>query len=247
MPTPVITWHPPQTFDPDEPGLGLPLLDGVEHALIYDPLPSACNLDDGGTGRYESLRHGTYSHHQKIVLFEDTFIVYWTQHSRDENGPGQRLLAKVGTFNADCTDIAWGGDETLFEIAPAPVPVRRKHWEHDPGLVYETYASGSLKLINGSLYVIGGLSACHGWTDDVQYHGFPGKPLPPERWFDANDNSKGVHFDIWWDLGCHFVQEWRLADGRLVAASPLYKRNEPITRVEVAVGRFKLDEFDRAA
>jgi hypothetical protein len=22
-------------------------------------------------------------------------IVYWTQHSRDENGPGQRVLAKV--------------------------------------------------------------------------------------------------------------------------------------------------------
>jgi len=48
-----------------------------------------------------------------------------------------------------------------------------------------------------------------------------------------------VRFDIWWDLGCHFVQEWRLEDGKLIAASPLYKRNEPATRVEVAVGRFK--------
>lgn len=240
-----ITWNPPASFNPEAPGLGLPPLEGVTHTLLYDPLPSRCEVDCGGSGRYESLRHGTYSHHPQIVLLEKAFIVYWTQHSRDENGPGQRLLAKVGTFNADRTDIAWGGDETLFEIAPAPVPVRRKHWEHDPDLIYETYAHGSLKLISGRLYVLGALSACHGWTDDVQYHGFPGKPLPPEHWFDAAGPEwwrprKGIGcFDVWWDLGCHFMQEWRLDGGRLVAASPLYKRNEPVTRVEVAVGRFK--------
>ncbi len=237
--TNIIDWQPPATFNPETPGLGLPPLEGVEHTLLYDPLPSRCNLDDGGNGRYESLRHGTYSHHQKIVLFEDKFIVYWTQHSRDENGPGQRVLAKLGTFNADRTDIVWGGDETLFEIAPAPVPVRRKHFEHEPNLIYETYAHGSLKLINGRLYMIGALSACHGWTDDVQYHGFPGKPLPPEHWFDAPNWEKDARFDIWWDLGCHFVQEWRLQNDKLFAASLLYKRNEPVTQVEVAVGRFK--------
>ncbi len=237
--TNTITWKAPETFDPEAPGLRLPPLEGVEHTLLYDPLPSRCEPEYGGDGRYESLRHGTYSHHQKIVLFEDRFIVYWTQHSRDENGPGQRMLAKVGTFNADRTDIDWGGDETLFEIAPAPVPVRRKHFEHDPNLIYETYAQGSLKLINGRLYMIGALSACHGWTDDVQYHGCPGKPLPPERWFDAPDHENGVCFDIWWDLGCDFVQEWRMEDGELMAASPLYKRSEPVTQVEVAVGRLK--------
>lgn len=238
MTTP-ITWHPPKTFNPETPGLGLPPLAGVEHTLLYDPLPSRCELDYGGNGAYESLRHGTYSHHPQIVLFENQFIVYWTQHSRDENGPGQRILAKVGTFNDERTDIVWGGDETLYEIASAPVPVRRKHWDHDPDLIYETYAHGTLKLVNGRLYVKGMLSACHGWTDDVQYHGFPGAPLPPEHWFDGRDVSKGVRFDIWWDMGCHFVQEWRLDCGKLVAASPLYKRNEPVTRVEVAVGRFK--------
>ena len=163
-----VQWKPPASFDAQTPGLGLPPLEGAAHTLIYDPLPSKCNVDEGGDGRYESLRHGTYSHHQRILLVEDKFIVYWTQHSRDENGPGQRLLAKVGTFNADRTDIDWGGDETLFEIALAPVPVRRKRWEHDPDLIYETYAGG-----------------------------------------------------------------------KLVAASPLYKRSEPVTQVEVATGRFK--------
>jgi len=74
-----ITWHPPETFNPEMPGLGLPPLAGVEHTLFYDPLPSRCNLDDGGDGTYESLRHGTYSHHPQIVLFEIPFIAYWFQ------------------------------------------------------------------------------------------------------------------------------------------------------------------------
>ncbi len=234
-----LRWEPPASFDPQAAGLGLPPLAGLKHAVIYDPIPSRCNLDEGGNGRYESLRHGTYSHHQKILLLDDAFIVFWTQHSRDENGPGQRLLAKVGTFNADRSDVDWGGDETLFEIAPAPVPVRRKRPEHDPELIYETYAGGGLKVINGRIYLIGQLVACHGWTDDVQYHGRPGKPLPPEHWFDAPDHQRDVRFDVWWELGCGFVQQWRLAEGRLVPASPLFKRSDPVREVEVATGRFK--------
>ncbi len=233
-----ITWQPPETFDPHTPGLGLPPLQGVEHTLLYDPLPSQCELDRGGDGRYESLRHGTYSHHPKIVLFEDTFIVYWTQHSRDENGPGQRLLARVGTFNADRTQIDWGGQETLFEIAPPPVPVRRRQWTHDPDLIYETYAHGALKLINGRLYLTGKLSACHGWANDMKYHGFPGAPVPAENWSDAGGQN-GFNRDTWWDLGCRFVQEWRIEHGALVPASPLYKQTEPVTRVEINPGRFK--------
>ena len=234
-----LTWQPPASFDPEKPGLGLPTLEGVEHTLLYDPLPSRCELDYGGDGRYESLRHGTYSHHQKIVLFENQFIVYWTQHSRDENGPGQRLLAKAGTFNADRTNIDWGGDDMLFELAPAPVQVRRKHLEQDANLIYETYAHGGLKLINGRLYVMGKLAACHGWADDMKYHGFPGAPVPAEHWADGRDKEQGFNRDVWWDLGCEFVQEWRIEDDKLVPASPFYKRSNPVTRVEVSPGRFK--------
>jgi len=234
-----ITWQPPASFDPEGEGLGLPPLEGVEHTLLYAPLPSQCELDYGGGGRYESLRHGTYSHHQKIVLVEDAFIVYWTQHSRDENGPGQRLLAKVGVFNADRSDIDWGGDETLFEVAPAPVPVRRKRSEQDANLIYETYAHGGLKLINHRLYVIGKLAACHGWADDMKFHGFYGAPVPAAHWSDGRDKERGFNRDVWWDLGCEFVQQWRYEDGGLVPASPLYKRSDPVTTVEINPGRFK--------
>ena len=110
-------------------------------------------MDEGGDGHYESLRHGTYSHHQRMVVYQDKLIVYWTNHSHDENGPGQRVLAKVGTFGPDRSAVDWGGDETLVELAPAPMPVRRRLWHHDPDVMYEGYASAMLQLINGKLYV----------------------------------------------------------------------------------------------
>jgi hypothetical protein len=66
MTTP-ISWNPPGTFNPETPGLGLPPLEGVAHTLLYDPLPSRCELDYGGTGRYESLRHGTSSHAMPVA------------------------------------------------------------------------------------------------------------------------------------------------------------------------------------
>ena len=236
---PPIRWVPPPTFDKGKVGLGLPKLEGVTHWLIYDPLPSKCNVDEGGTGRYESLRHGTYSHHQRIVLHEDKFIAYWTNHSKDENGPGQRLLAKVGTFNSDRTDVEWGGDETLVELGPAPVPVRRRLWTHDPDEMYEGYASCMLQLINGKLYVRGSMVGCHGWTNDVKYHGRCYKPIPAENWSDGRDTKRGFRWDMWWPLGMGFVQRWRIEGKTLVPDSPMYKFNDAFTKVEVTPGRFK--------
>ena len=239
QPASPIHWVPPPTFSKTRPGLGLPQLEGVTHRLLYEPLPSKANVDEGGSGRYESLRHGTYSHHQRIVLHQDKFIVYWTNHSRDENGPGQRLLAKVGTFNGDRTDIDWGGDETLVELAPAPMLVRRRLWTHHPDEMYEGYASCMLQLINGRLYVRGSMVGCHGWTNDVKYHGRCYKPIPAANWSDGRDPKRGFRWDMWWPLGLGFVQRWRVEGKTLVPDSPLYKRNEPFTRVEVTPGRFK--------
>ena len=236
---PPIRWVTPPTFDRDKEGLGLPVLEGVEHTLLYDPIPSTANIDEGGDGRYESLRHGTYSHHQRVVLCEDKFIIYWTNHSRDENGPGQRLLAKVGTFNAARSDIDWGGDETLVELAPAPMPVRRRQWQHDPDEMYEGYASAMLQLINGRLYVRGSMVGCHGWTNEVKYHGRCYKPIPAENWSDARDPRRGFRWDMWWPLGLGFVQRWRSEGKALVPDSTMYKFNDAFTQVEVTPGRFK--------
>lgn len=234
-----LRWVAPAGFDKAMPGLGLPQLEGVTHHILYDPLPCRANADEGGSGRYESLRHGTYSHHQRIVLVEDKFIVYWTNHSQDENGAGQRLLAKVGTFNADRTDIDWGGDETLVELSPPPMPVRRRGWSHDPEEMCEGYAGSMLQLIHGRLYVRGNLVACHGWTDDVKYHGRCRGPIPAVHWSDGHDRSRGFRWDLWWPLGMEFVQGWEIRAGNLRPSTPLYQISAPVSRVEVTPGRFK--------
>lgn len=234
-----LRWLPPAEFAKGQPGLGLPQLAGVTHYLLYDPLPSKANVDEGGDGRYESLRHGTYSHHQRFVVYRDKLIVYWTHHSRDENGPGQRLLAKVGTFTADRGDVVWGGDETLVELSPPPMPVRRRGWTNDPAVMADGYASSMLQLVNGRLYVRGNVVACHGWTDDVKYHGRCREPIPAAHWSDGQDRSRGFRWDLWWPLGLEFVQGWELQDDRLVPSTALYKLSEMVGRVEVTPGRFK--------
>lgn len=234
-----IRWNAPPGFDKDKPGLGLRELEGVTHHILYDPLPSNANADEGGIGAYESVRHGTYNHHQRILISGGHCIVYWTNHSRDENGPGQRLLGKVGTFTEGKKDIVWGADETLVELSPAPMPVRRRGWTHDPETMFEGYAASMLQLIDGRLYVRGSLMACHGWTDDVKYHGRCHKPIPAEHWSDGRDRRRGFKWDLWWPLGMEFVQRWRIENGTLVSDSPLYKMREPVDRVEVTPGRFK--------
>lgn len=236
---PPIRWVLPPGFSKEAAGLGLPQLEGVAHHLLYDPIPSKANVDEGGDGRYESLRHGTYSHHQRFVVFQDKLIVYWTNHSRDENGPGQRLLAKVGTFTSGMDDVDWGGDETLVELSPAPMPVRRRGWTHDPEVMCEGYASSMLQLINGRLYVRGNIVACHGWTNDVKFHGRCRGPIPAANWSDGQDRSRGFRWDLWWPLGMEFVQGWKLEGRTLAPSTPLYKISEPVKRVEVTPGRFK--------
>jgi hypothetical protein len=229
---------PPATFDPNAPDLGLPPFPAASHALLYDAVPSAANVDEGGDGRYESLLHGTYSHHPAIVVLGRTFIVYWTNHSKDENGPGQRVLAHVGQFDEAFEEIDWSGRNALVEIIPPPIPVRRRPWNHDPDIVYP-YGAGSLQLINGRLYTLGGIHACHGYTNNVKYHGHQTKPLPAADWSDNLDRDHGFVYDVWLDLGLSFAWRWKISGGTLVPDSPLYARSPLTTRFEVCDGRWK--------
>lgn len=238
-PAPPIRWVPPPSFDEKAPGLGLPLLPGLQHAILYDPLPCRAAVDEGGDGRYEGLRHGAYNHHQQIALTHDKFIVYWTNHACDENGPGQRILAKAGTFNADRTAVDWGGDETLVELAGAPVPVRRRNPVFPPDVIAEAYAFGQVRVIDGRLYLFGRLEACHGWTNDVKHHKRVSGPIPAANWSDARDLKRGFRWDMWRDLGLRFVQQWEVHGKTLRPASPLYKTCEMVERIEVTPGRFK--------
>ena len=239
---PPITWKKPRSFNHGVAGLGLTKFQGAEHWVIYDPKPCRGNLDEGGSGKYESVMHGTYSHHTRIVLYKDKLIVYWTNHSKDENGPGQRVLAKVGTFNEDRAAIDWGGDETAVEIAPPPVPVRRRKRAHDPNVINEHFVQGTLFEANGRLYFSGLMKAVHGYTDQPQYsHPAEVKgPTPAKHWRDKRDKDAGFKQEIYWNLGFNFVQAWKIKGNTIVPASPIYKRSDLIaTQYEVTPGRIK--------
>lgn len=222
-PTPPLTWLRPASFDVAQPNLGLPLLPGVEHAVLYSPKPALA--DSGG---YESLRHGLYNHHQQFLVHGNRVIVYWTNHLQDENGPGQRLLAKVGTIAADGGSIDWGGDETLVELAgPAMTPQRRLTNNNHPA-INGAFLDGELTQVNGKMYLRGRLQACDGWTDDMRYHNTPLRAPVPEAHYRSNQDKKGgFRWDVYWFLGS-FVQQFDFVEGKLTATSPIYFIGAPI-------------------
>lgn len=221
-----LVWAPPALFDPAKPHLGLPELSGAKHSTLYAPKASKADPKDGGTGRYESLRHGTYNHHQQFLVHGDKVIVYWTNHVQDENGPGQRLLAKVGTLVDGGNDIAWGGDETLVELAPPAMPALRRQADSDSGVVDSAFLDGELTLVDGKMYLRGRLQACDGWTDDMRFHNSPlRQPVPEEHYRSGLDKKGGFRWDLYWFLGS-FVQQWGLVEGKLTATSPIYLLGE---------------------
>ena len=233
-----VFWKKPVTFNPDVSGLGMEVFGGAMHSYIYDPLPSAACLDEGGDGHYESVAHGTYNHHPQLIQLQDKLIAYWTNHAKDENGPGERMLAKIGTFNTDMTEITWGGNETIVEIAPQPVLVNRRTYEHDPALISEIFVKGMLEVIDGKIYSIGDILAIHGWTDDPVYHGIQYSPVPIEHWSDEYNSSTGFTLDVWWKLGKYY-QRWVVVGNSLEPNTPLYISGALPTQVEVTSGNFR--------
>ncbi|MES2735187.1 MAG: hypothetical protein V4672_02630 [Verrucomicrobiota bacterium] len=222
-PGPPLVWVQPPSFDADKPHLGLPELPGVKHSVLYAPKPSQADQ-----GNYESLRHGLYNHHQQFLVNGNRVIVYWTNHLQDENGPGQRLLAKVGTLAADGGGISWGGDETLFELAgPAMMP-RRRLTNNDGETIDSAFLDGELTLVNGKMYLRGRLQACDGWTDDMRYHNSPlRQPVPEAHYRSGLDKKGGFRWDLYWFLGS-FVQQFDFVEGKLTATSPVYLLGTPI-------------------
>ncbi len=237
-----LKWNRPRNFNHGIPGLGMTPFKDAEHWVLYDPKPCKGNVDEGGNGKYESVMHGTYSHHTRIVLHEDKFIFYWTNHSKDENGPGQRVLAKVGTFSKDKSAIDWADDETVVEIAPAPVPIRRRTRSHDPEVVNEHFVQGTMFEANGRLYFKGRMKAVHGYTDRPEYaypHEVEG-PTPAKHWRDKRDKGAGFEQEVYWSLGFSFVQAWKIKGKTIVPASPIYKMSElKETEHEITPGRIK--------
>lgn len=236
-----IKWVAPSSFDPDLPGMGLPQLPGCKSQVIYDPLMCRSAVDEGGDGRYESVLHGTFNHHQGFVLYQDKIIAWWSNHARDENGPGQRVIGRWGTWVGDSASadarINWGYVPSFVEFMPPPVPVRRRWWHVDP-YVIQPYIDGSLSVRNGKLYSIGQVTCIGGWTTEELLRR-PTGPLPPEKWNDRLDLSRGFRYDLWYDVGPQFAQRWTFRDGQLVPDSPMYRMTPDVSRIEVTPGRWK--------
>jgi len=223
-----LEWVRPQTFDPEKLHLGLPLLTGVTSRVLYAPLTSAAER----TGCYESLKHGTYSHHQTFVRSGEWLLVQWTQHAGDENGPGQRLLVKAGRIKADRSDVDWGGDETLSELCPPAQPVRRRRSVDDNATIDSVFLSGGLEALeDGRMFLTVRLKVCDGWTDDVRYHDGAGltEPVPDERYRAGQSTVEGRRYR--WDLYWHIARYMRQVEvderGAVRPAGPMYRIGRP--------------------
>ncbi len=232
-----ITWIPPATFNAELKGLGLPQLEGIEHRIIYHPKWSNANVDEGGNGVYESLEHGTFCHGPSPLVVGDHIVVTWTNHTRDEGGPGLRKISRVGRIIDGGREIDFGGPERLTQVAAPPIPPRRRSFNVDPVTMWP-YVGGSLNLISGKLYLMGSLTCAIGYTNGEQYRMTSG-PVPEEHFRDSLDIEAGYNFDKWASLGFSFVQRFRIEGDHLVEDSPLYQRSPLIERFEVTPGRFK--------
>ena len=221
-PEPPLVWVTPPGFDPQKPGLGMEQLPGITTVSIYDPLISNADPSMGGHRAYESVLHGTYNHHQQFVLIGDEILVFWTNHVRDENGPGQRILARTGRFDGK-GGIIWAPAEKIVEVAPPGHPPRFRSEVDDQDTVDGAFMDGTLFLADGRLFLRGRLLLCDGWTDRPEYH-FPPKtePIPDENY--SPGKTKTHRMDCYWYFTT-FVQEWKLADGQLLPVSPLYLLN----------------------
>lgn len=232
-----LQWKQQSSFDPEKPGLGLPSLRGVENTVIYAPAVSRAAVEEGGDGRYESTLHGTYNHHTDVVVVGDKVVVYWTNHSNDENGPGQRILARWGVLNETRDAIDWGDPaKRTIELVPAPVTVRRR-LPLDPAPAERRSVVAKVDVVDGRLRVSGRILMWHGWTDDPAVR-FPGdKPIPEKNYRPTPDDQNGYgkifRYDMMWETGPAFRQLWSFENGELVPASPLYLEQEPATSLQL--------------
>ncbi len=229
---PPLVWKQPAGFDPGKAGLGLPVLTGTTHRVLYDPLPSEADK----TGRYESLRHGTYNHHQTFFRYNNRVIIRWTNHMQDENGPGQRCLAKTGRLTEDGSDIDWGGDETLSELCPPPHPVRRRRSADTNSVIDGLFATAGLHILeDGQMFVSVQVKLCEGWTDDLKYHTGLSEPVPDEHYNPGPDRKRGFKWDIYWKMGNYLRQVEMDDTGRIMPIGPMYIIGKPPLTTELQI------------
>lgn len=224
-----IQWRPPEGFDPDVDGLGLPQLEAVEHIELMHCHKGNAPFDEGGTGKYESLLEGTWNHNIRHAVFQDRFIAIWDNHAQDENGPGSRVLARAGKVLNDEGEIDWGTEDDILEIAPPPVPVRRRKLHSDEDAIRDAQATAQFYTIDGRMFLCGRIQALHGVATGLlpgQRNVPWGETLPSGTYHFAKAAGAAGATYVVFDLGVRFFQEWGIKDDRLQPISPLYKENE---------------------
>jgi len=228
-----LRWIPPAGFDPRIPGLGFEPLEEAEHFEFFHARRSTAAIEDGGTGYYESLHHGTWNHVPAVTVFRDRMIAYWRNHVCDEGGPGTRILGQVGKILSETGEVDWGSEDDVIECAPAPVLARRRKLQGDRDQVRGGAARGNFQVLGGRLFFIGHHCAKHGITTDEKtgiWEGhIGGERLIPSENFFFGHGPAGQGGNVEWELGLRFFQEWDVCGDKLEPVTPLYIENKPPT------------------
>ena len=112
--------------DGDAADLGLPHLPQLETVNVYRA----------------SEEMGTYSHHQHILWHEDVLYATWSNHKRDEDAPGQRVLFA----------LSMDGGDTWTEPAEFIPPQDHMDPAEEDGHGRRTMCANGLALVDGVVY-----------------------------------------------------------------------------------------------
>lgn len=126
--TPKVCWK--GQINPDAPDLGLPAMESVQGKRLY-------------TANEET---GTYSHHSYITYYKGQLFAAWSNHLRDEDGPGQRVLMS----QSDDLGATWAEWKELFPPRDRIKPKDEQDWDEDRVLIPNGFAEA-----NGALYAVG--------------------------------------------------------------------------------------------
>jgi lysophospholipase L1-like esterase len=116
-------------LDLGSPTLGLPGLAGVQTVTLFQGTPAA----------------GSYSHHGYIFVHEGTVYATWSNHLRDEDAPGQRVL---GSRSADGGQT-WEPWAEIFPPQDRMKPASEQDEKQDRVLIANGFA-----VVDGDLYAV---------------------------------------------------------------------------------------------
>lgn len=219
-----VRWAVPAGFDPRLPDLGLPELTEAKHRILYRARRGNAPIEEGGSGLYDGLVDGTWNHNLASFQFQDRVLIIWDNHALDENGPGSRVLAKVGNVVSEQGDVDWDQPESLVELAPQPVLVRRRKLISDRDRIRGAQAKGRFVVHKDRLFFVGHLSALHGVYRStgcrMEYLRVGVIPDGNFFWGRGPECPEAGFARI--DLKYRFVQEWGVRDDVFQPLSPLY-------------------------